>query len=60
MTNLPSSEESFELGVVQKGISLAEALTPEGAGSISPFGGVIISAALVSRLPVILRCIRNT
>lgn len=48
MTNLPSSEESFDLGVAQKGVSLAEALTPEGAGSISPLGGVILSAALVS------------
>ncbi|KAI6714041.1 C6 transcription factor Prf [Diplocarpon mali] len=49
MTNLPSSEESFELGLAQKGVSLAEALTPEGASRIHPLGGVILSAALYGK-----------
>ncbi|EKD21317.1 fungal specific transcription factor domain-containing protein [Drepanopeziza brunnea f. sp. 'multigermtubi' MB_m1] len=49
MTNLPSSEESFERGVPHESVSLAEALTPEGAGAISPFGGVILSAALYGK-----------
>lgn len=46
MTNLPSSEEAFELGIPQPGNSLADAMTPEGAGGLSPFGGVILSATL--------------
>jgi hypothetical protein len=46
MTNLPSSEESFEQGDMQNTISLAEALTGEGASKISPFGGVVLSACL--------------
>ncbi|KAG4433416.1 hypothetical protein IFR05_011102 [Cadophora sp. M221] len=45
-TNLPASEDAFELGVMEKTPSLAEALTPEGASNISPFGGVILSATL--------------
>ncbi|CAG8962358.1 hypothetical protein HYFRA_00014155 [Hymenoscyphus fraxineus] len=45
-TNLPCSEGSFELGIPQSSVSLAEALTPRGAPTISPFGGVILSAAL--------------
>ena len=46
MTNLPSSEEAFETGVIQDTISLEEALTPEGAAKVSPYGGVVLSAAL--------------
>lgn len=45
-TNLPASEEAFELGVAEQTPSLAEALTPEGASNISPLGGVILSATL--------------
>ncbi|KAE8454281.1 hypothetical protein EG329_005206 [Mollisiaceae sp. DMI_Dod_QoI] len=45
-TNLPSSEEAFEQGIMQPTISLAEALTPDGARSLSPFAGVILSATL--------------
>jgi len=45
-TNLPASEEAFELGVAEQTPSLAEALTPEGASTISPLGGVILSATL--------------
>jgi hypothetical protein len=46
MTNLPSSEIAFESGVQQPGISLAAALTPEGACKVSSFGGIILSATL--------------
>jgi hypothetical protein len=45
-TDLPASEESFEKGVVQDTVSLSEALTPDGASKISPFGGVVLSACL--------------
>jgi len=46
MTNLPASEEFFESGTEQITISLAQALTAEGASHISPYGGVVLSAAL--------------
>ncbi|KAH6664927.1 fungal-specific transcription factor [Halenospora varia] len=46
MTNLPASEEAFETGVAQPTISLAAALTPDGASKVTPFGGVILSATL--------------
>lgn len=46
MTNLPASEEAFENGIRQETVSLEEALTPEGAAKVSPFGGIILSAAL--------------
>ncbi|KAG9232542.1 fungal-specific transcription factor domain-containing protein [Amylocarpus encephaloides] len=46
MTNLPASEPSFESGMEEKTITLAEALTPAGAPFVSTFGGVILSSAL--------------
>jgi hypothetical protein len=46
LTNLPASEESFENGVREETLSLQKALTPEGCGKISSFGGVVISATL--------------
>lgn len=46
MTNLPATEESFENGTEQATISLEQALTAEGASHISPYGGVVLSAAL--------------
>ncbi|RDL34407.1 Uncharacterized protein BP5553_07535 [Venustampulla echinocandica] len=46
LTNLPASENSFEQGIAQDTISLADALTSQGAPKISTFGGVILSAAL--------------
>jgi hypothetical protein len=46
ITNLPSSEISFEHGVEESTPSLAEAMTPGGASNISPYGGVIMAATL--------------
>ncbi|CZS93123.1 uncharacterized protein RAG0_03541 [Rhynchosporium agropyri] len=45
-TNLPASEEAFELGIMEKTPALAEALTPEGASNISTLGGLVLSASL--------------
>lgn len=45
-THLPSSEEAFESGIMESGISLAEALTPAGVSRISIFGSYILSACL--------------
>lgn len=49
MTNLPSSETAFELSRPENTPSLAEAMTPFGAGKISPFGGIILMASLFGR-----------
>ncbi|TVY56061.1 Citrinin biosynthesis transcriptional activator mrl3 [Lachnellula cervina] len=46
LTNLPGSEEAFEQGIEQNTISLEQALAAEGASHVSPFGGVILAAAL--------------
>jgi hypothetical protein len=46
LTNLPGSEESFEHGTEQNTISLEQALAAEGISQISPFGGVVLAAAL--------------
>ncbi|TVY37892.1 Citrinin biosynthesis transcriptional activator [Lachnellula occidentalis] len=46
LTNLPGSEEAFEQGIAQNTISLEQALAAEGASHISPFGGVVLAAAL--------------
>ena len=49
LTDLPASQESFELGVVEKTVSLEEASTADGAPLISSFAGVVIAAALFGR-----------
>ncbi|CAD6444977.1 262de15b-b350-4c43-8cdc-7ee8756edd8a [Sclerotinia trifoliorum] len=45
-TNMPCSDDAFDLGMEEKTCSLAEALTPEGASTISTFAGVVLSACL--------------
>lgn len=49
MTNLPASDESFEHNVETKTLSIKEALTPEGAASLTPYGGVALMAVLFGR-----------
>lgn len=49
MTNLPASDEAFEMGHELKSISLKEALTPEGAEQLSPYGGVCLMASMFGR-----------
>lgn len=46
MTNLPASEESYELGIRQNTTSFQEALTAEGVSKITSFGGIVLSACL--------------
>ncbi|KAF7944121.1 hypothetical protein EAE96_010530 [Botrytis aclada] len=48
-TNLPCSNDAFDMGVKENSCSLAAALTPEGASTISSFAGVILSACLFGR-----------
>lgn len=45
-TNMPCSDDAFDLGMEERTCSLAEALTPEGASTISSFAGVVLSACL--------------
>jgi len=42
-------EESFERGIPTPSIFLKEALDPDGATKISPFGGVVVMAVLFGR-----------
>lgn len=49
MTDLPSSEEAFEMSKPEKSLGLAEAFTPSGASKLSPFAGVILMAALFGK-----------
>jgi len=46
---LPVDEESFEKGIPKPSIFLKEALDPDGATKISPFGGVVVMSALFGR-----------
>ncbi|KAF3905491.1 hypothetical protein ABW20_dc0108616 [Dactylellina cionopaga] len=49
MTHLPCSDEAFVAGRPTKSYTLKEALTPNGAPSLSSYAGVIIMAALIGR-----------
>lgn len=49
MTNLPSTEEAFDQSKPQSTLSLSEALTSEGASSLSSHAGVVLMACLFGR-----------
>ncbi|KAI9816421.1 MAG: hypothetical protein M1832_005088 [Thelocarpon impressellum] len=46
LTNLPASEEAFERSRPQRTLTLREAMTPDGAASLSGFAGVVLMASL--------------
>lgn len=48
-TNLPSSEDAYELGMPEASVSLEEALQPGGAEGLSSMGSVGVIAALFGR-----------
>jgi hypothetical protein len=48
-TNLPATEESFVAGTPERTLPLADALTPEGASTLSPFGGAVLMACIFGR-----------
>jgi len=50
MTNLPCSEEAYEVGAMETGLTLAEAMTPEGAAKVSPYAGVVLMACLFGHI----------
>lgn len=49
MTNLPSSEEAFEMSRPEQTPSLQDALSPSGATKLSPFGSIVLMACLFGR-----------
>ena len=49
MTNLPSSEDAFELGRPSQSLTLKEAMTADGAQHLSPLAGVVLIACLYGR-----------
>ncbi|KAF4636952.1 hypothetical protein G7Y89_g1138 [Cudoniella acicularis] len=49
LSNLPASDEAFEMNKAEKTQSLSEAMTPSGACNLSPFAGVVLMACLFGR-----------
>ncbi|KAK4212821.1 hypothetical protein QBC37DRAFT_186013 [Rhypophila decipiens] len=49
LTNLPSSEEAFEMSRPETTQTLPEAMTPAGAGKLSAFGSIVLMACLFGR-----------
>lgn len=49
LSSLPPDEQSYELGIPGKAMSLGDALSPTGAPNLSGFGGVILMACLFGR-----------
>ncbi|KAM3082049.1 hypothetical protein ACMFMG_004504 [Clarireedia jacksonii] len=45
-TNMPASDEAYELGIEQEMNSLADAMTPDGAAKITSFGSIVLAACL--------------
>ncbi|XXG98707.1 hypothetical protein Hte_005036 [Hypoxylon texense] len=49
MTNLPASEEAFEMSRPEQTQSLADSMSPAGAAKLSSFGGIVLMACLFGR-----------
>lgn len=49
LTDLPSSDEAFEMSKPERTQSLPEAMNPSGASKLSPFAGVVLMASLFGR-----------
>ena len=49
LTQLPASEEAFDLSRPEKVGTLADALAPSGAAKISSFGSIVLMACLFGR-----------
>jgi len=49
LTNLPASDEAFELSRPEETQSLDEAMSPAGAGKLGSFAGVVLMACLFGR-----------
>jgi hypothetical protein len=49
MTNLPCTDESFDMSRPEETQALAEAMTPAGAARLSSFGGIVLMSCLFGR-----------
>ncbi|OIW34970.1 hypothetical protein CONLIGDRAFT_675914 [Coniochaeta ligniaria NRRL 30616] len=49
MSNLPCSEEAFDMSRPETTLTLPESMTPAGAGKLSSFGGIVLMACLFGR-----------
>ncbi|KAH8735470.1 fungal-specific transcription factor domain-containing protein [Ilyonectria robusta] len=49
MTNLPSSEEAYDMSRPEQTQSLNECTSPTGAGKLSAYGGIVLMACLFGR-----------
>ncbi|KAM0215888.1 hypothetical protein ACHAPQ_002938 [Fusarium lateritium] len=49
MTNLPASEDAFNMSRPEQTQSLTECTSPMGAGKLSSFGGIVLMACLFGR-----------
>ncbi|KAI0508508.1 fungal-specific transcription factor domain-containing protein [Xylaria bambusicola] len=49
MTNLPASEEAFNLSRPEQTQTLSDAMTPAGPAKLSAFGGIVLMASLFGR-----------
>ena len=48
-TNLPSSDDAFEMSRPEETQTLADSMCPSGASKLSPFGSVVLMACLFGR-----------
>ena len=49
LTDLPSSDDAFELSKPERTSSLADSMTPTGASKLSAFGSIVLMACLFGR-----------
>ncbi|KUI54125.1 hypothetical protein VP1G_01377 [Cytospora mali] len=49
MTNMPASDDAFEMSRPEQTQTLTDSMTPAGAGSISTMGGIVLMACLFGR-----------
>ncbi|KAK0612934.1 fungal-specific transcription factor domain-containing protein [Bombardia bombarda] len=49
LTNLPSTDEAFEMSRPEQTQPLQDAMSPAGAGKMSAFGGIVLMACLFGR-----------
>ncbi|EPE31562.1 Zn2/Cys6 DNA-binding protein [Glarea lozoyensis ATCC 20868] len=49
LSDLPSSDEAFDMSKAETTQSLAQAMDPNGASNLSPFAGIVLMACLFGR-----------
>lgn len=49
LTDMPASDEAFEMSKPERTLSLSESMSPSGASKLSAFGGIVLMACLFGR-----------